>query len=162
LRYFNAAGADKSLRIGLNKPAYTHLIPLAVRAALGQDDALKIYGADWPTPDGSCIRDYIHIEDLSRAHLLAAEYLRENDESLILNLGTEKGSSVLEVVKAVERHRPCPHSVTARRPGDSAALVADATQAHRILGWRAKATLDDIVLSDLKYRLKLQQDIGNS
>ena len=155
LRYFNAAGADDSLEIGLKKENYTHLIPLAVRAALGLGDKLKIYGDDWPTPDGSCIRDYIHVSDLSNAHLLAANYILEEQKSLLLNLGTSKGSSVKEVVAAVDALKPCPYEIVGRREGDPAMLIADATKAHEIMGWQAERCLEQIVISDMNYRLNV-------
>jgi len=153
LRYFNAAGADDSLKLGLEKPKYTHLIPLAVRAALGLEDDLKVFGDDWPTPDGTCVRDYIHISDLSQAHLLAADFMMERQESLLVNLGTEQGSSVKEVITAVERIRPCPYQTVGRRQGDPAILIADAQEAKRLLGWKAKRSMNDIVGSDMNYRL---------
>jgi len=160
LRYFNAAGADDSLKIGLEKPKYTHLVPLAVRAALGQEDELKVFGDDWPTPDGSCIRDYVHVSDLSRAHLLAADYLIEKENSLLLNLGTERGSSVKEVLAAVEKMRSCPYRVVGRRQGDPATLIANTQEARRILGWKAARTIDDIVESDMKYRLAADERLS--
>ena len=152
LRYFNAAGADASLTIGLEKPHQTHLIPLATRAALGLEGPVEIYGDDWPTPDGSCIRDYIHVSDLSNAHLLAANYLLSEQDPLLLNLGTTHGSSVKEVLAAVDALLPVPYRIGARRPGDPAVLIADATRAQNILGWHAQRTLADIVSSDLAYR----------
>ncbi|MCL2606579.1 MAG: UDP-glucose 4-epimerase GalE [Coriobacteriia bacterium] len=154
LRYFNAAGADDSLEIGLEKPKYTHLIPLAVRAALGLQDAIKIFGDDWPTPDGSCIRDYIHVSDLSDAHLRAADYLLREQKSLLVNLGTAQGSSVKEVIAAVDKIRPCPYQVTGRRAGDPAVLIADSTRAKQLLGWQPKRSLHDIVKSDFCFREK--------
>ena len=155
LRYFNAAGADDSLEIGLKKENYTHLIPTAVRAALGLGDKLKIYGDDWPTPDGSCIRDYIHVSDLSSAHLLAANYILEEQKSLLLNLGTSKGSSVKEVIATVDALKPCPYEIVGRREGDPAMLIADATKACEIIGWQAQRNLEQIVVSDMNYRLKV-------
>jgi len=156
LRYFNAAGADDSLCIGLEKERYTHLIPRAVRAAMGLDAGVKVFGDDWPTPDGTCIRDYIHVSDLSSAHLRAAEYLISNNQSLLVNLGTETGSSVKEVITAVDRLRTCPFSIAERRPGDPALLIADVTLAREVLGWRAQRDLIDIVGSDFAYREKLE------
>jgi UDP-glucose 4-epimerase len=152
LRYFNAAGADESLKIGLEKPVYTHLVPVATRAALGLGEAVDIYGGDWLTPDGTCIRDYIHISDLSKAHLLAADYLLAEKQSLLLNLGTAQGSSVKEVLEAVDVLAPVPYCIAPRRVGDSAVLVADATRAAHTLGWSPKRTLADIVSSDFTYR----------
>ncbi|MCL2680337.1 MAG: UDP-glucose 4-epimerase GalE [Coriobacteriia bacterium] len=154
LRYFNAAGADESCALGLEKPHYTHLVPLAVRAALGLEDAVKIFGDDWQTPDGTCIRDYIHVSDLSDAHLLAAQYLLTEQKSLLLNLGTAQGSSVKEVIAAVDKLRPCPYQVVGKRAGDPAVLIADASKAHEVLGWCPQRDLDVIVKSDLNYRLR--------
>jgi len=152
LRYFNAAGADESLSIGLEKAQYTHLVPLAVRAAMGLEADIKVFGDDWPTPDGTCIRDYIHVSDLSSAHLLASQYLAENKQSLLVNLGTEKGSSVKEVIAAVDKLRRCPFQMADRRPGDPAILVADAGRAREILGWQPQRSLTEIVESDYAYR----------
>ncbi|MDR1775695.1 MAG: UDP-glucose 4-epimerase GalE [Actinomycetes bacterium] len=152
LRYFNAAGADSSGDLGLNKPHLTHLIPLATRAALGMGPALTVYGTDWPTPDGTCIRDYIHVSDLTAAHLLAAEHLMDAGGSLTLNLGTNTGSSVLQVIDAVGTYSPCPYVTGPRRAGDPAQLVADSTRARSVLGWEPVRSLDDIVRSDFYYR----------
>ena len=157
LRYFNASGADESLQIGHRKEKYTHLIPLAVRAALGVGDELRVFGDDWPTPDGSCVRDYVHVSDLSQAHLLAAHYLIEQQRSLIANLGTERGSSVKEVIAAVNRLKPCTYQVVGRRQGDPALLVADVKRASELLGWQASRTLDEMVESDMNYRLAQQE-----
>jgi len=153
LRYFNAAGADESLKLGLDKPKYTHMVPLAVRAALGLEDAVKVFGDDWPTPDGTCVRDYIHVSDLSDAHLRAAAYLLEEQQSLVLNLGTARGSSVKEVIAAVDALCPCPYQMADRRPGDPAVLIADATKARDLLGWQPRRDLRTIVKSDMDYRL---------
>jgi UDP-glucose-4-epimerase GalE len=154
LRYFNAAGADASLRLGLEKPSYSHLVPLATRAALGQGPALTVCGDDYPTPDGTCIRDYVHVADLSAAHLLAGEYLAGGGSSVTLNLGTKRGSSVREVIAAVDAltPTPLPWSAGSRRAGDPAVLVADATRARQTLGWEARRNLDDIVRSDYDFR----------
>jgi len=161
LRYFNAAGADESLELGLERDHYTHLIPLAVRAAMGLEDSIKIFGTDWPTPDGSCIRDYVHVSDLSTAHLLAADYLLAHQKSLLVNLGTAKGSSVKEVIAAVDALRPCPFEVVGRRQGDPAVLIASAEKAQELLGWQAQKSLADIVRSDMEYRLAQGADWYN-
>jgi len=153
LRYFNAAGADDSLKVGHEKEKYAHLVPLAVRAALGQEDKVKIFGDDWSTHDGSCIRDYVHVSDLSSAHLLAANYLVEKQDSLVLNLGTAKGSSVKEVIAAVDKLKSCPYQIAERRQGDPAVLIADASKAKEILGWRTQRSLAEIVKSDMNFRL---------
>jgi UDP-glucose 4-epimerase len=148
LRYFNAAGAHPDGSLGERHDPETHLIPLAIRAALGRGPALKVFGDDYPTPDGTCIRDYIHVCDLATAHLQALVHLRGGGPSLRLNLGNGSGYSVRQVLDAVERvtSRPVPHTVVARRAGDPPVLVADATLAREVLGWvPAYPRLDDIV-----------------
>ncbi|HEX6117940.1 MAG TPA: UDP-glucose 4-epimerase GalE [Dongiaceae bacterium] len=138
LRYFNAAGADPGGEIGEMHEPETHAIPLAVLAALGRTPAFQVYGKDYPTADGSAVRDYIHVADLASAHVRAFEYLSDGGESTSINLGTGLGTSVLEVIGAVERvaGRPVPVVHRSRRPGDPHALVADARRAGAVLGWR--------------------------
>jgi UDP-glucose-4-epimerase GalE len=148
LRYFNAAGADPDGEIGEDHDPETHLIPLAIGAALGRAAELKIFGTDYPTPDGTAIRDYIHVADLADAHLLALGRLDQGDKALALNLGTGKGHSVREVLASVEKisGRKVPRVEVGRRAGDPPALVADASLAAQRLGWRPKyAALDTIV-----------------
>jgi UDP-arabinose 4-epimerase len=148
LRYFNAAGADPDGEIGEDHDPETHLIPLAIGAALGRSPDLQIFGTDYPTADGTAVRDYIHVADLADAHLLALGSLEHGEKALALNLGTGKGHSVREVVASVEKisGRTVPRVEVARRAGDPPALVADATHATRILGWRPKyPELDTIV-----------------
>jgi UDP-arabinose 4-epimerase len=148
LRYFNAAGADPDGEIGEAHAPETHLIPLAIQAALGQRENLQIFGTDYPTPDGTAIRDYIHVTDLADAHVRALGYLLDGGASTALNLGTGNGYSVREVVAAVERAGNClvPVRETARRAGDPPVLVADSAKAARLLGWRpAFPTLEPIV-----------------
>jgi UDP-glucose-4-epimerase GalE len=137
LRYFNAAGADPDGELGEDHAPETHLIPLAIEAALGGPE-LSIFGTDYPTPDGSAIRDYIHVSDLADAHLLALRKLQAGAPELRLNLGTGRGHSVREVVDAVERvsGRKVPARLVDRRAGDPPALVADARQAAALLGWK--------------------------
>ncbi len=147
-RYFNAAGADESGTIGENHHPETHLIPLIFQAIQGKRAALEIFGDDYPTPDGTCIRDYIHVNDLADAHVLGLEYLSKA-ESAALNLGTGKGYSVHEVVAAVERvtgHK-VPTHIGPRRAGDPAELVADPSRAERSLNWKAKRSLEGIIAS---------------
>src|SRR5260221_12315732 len=138
LRYFNAAGADADGEIGEDHDPETHLIPRVLRAALGRGDPVEIYGIDYPTADGTASRDYIPVACLSHSHVRALDYL-ERGESIALNLGTAHGSSVREVIAAVERiaGRPVPRREVARRPGDPPELVADPELAHARLGWRA-------------------------
>jgi UDP-arabinose 4-epimerase len=148
LRYFNAAGADPDGEIGEDHDPETHLIPLAIAAALGRGPELKIFGTDYPTPDGTAIRDYIHVADLADAHLRALARLETGEAALALNLGTGKGHSVREVIASVEKisGRKVPHTEVGRRAGDPPSLVADARLAAEKLDWRPKYTaLDTIV-----------------
>lgn len=139
LRYFNAAGADPEGELGERHDPETHLIPLALRAASGQGGPLGIFGTDYPTPDGTCIRDYIHVADLARAHVLAVQRLLAGGESLALNLGTGQGLSVREIVSAIEAvtGRAVPVRLQPRRPGDPPELTADPARAAEVLGFRA-------------------------
>jgi UDP-glucose-4-epimerase GalE len=148
LRYFNAAGADPDGEIGEEHDPETHLIPLILDAAAGKRAEIGIFGIDYPTPDGSAIRDYIHVQDLAEAHVAAIAHLAAGGESIALNLGTGSGHSVREVIDAAERitGRHIPRRETGRRPGDPAALVADAGKARRAIGWTAKVSdLDSII-----------------
>jgi UDP-glucose 4-epimerase len=135
LRYFNACGATPG-RGEAHQPE-SHLIPLVLQVALGQRDGVAIYGADYPTPDGTCIRDYIHIADLASAHLLAVEALAEH-ETLICNLGNGNGFSVRQVIDTARAVTglPIPAVERPRRPGDAPILVADSTLARQVLGWK--------------------------
>jgi UDP-arabinose 4-epimerase len=157
LRYFNAAGADPDGEIGENHEPETHLIPLILRAALGTGEALRIFGSDYPTRDGSAIRDYIHVTDLADAHVRALRHLAEGGDSLELNLGTGGGHSVREVIAAVERiaGRKVPVSEAPRRPGDPPELVADAALAADRLGWRPRySDLDTILRTALAWETR--------
>jgi len=148
LRYFNAAGADSEGELGEDHEPEPHLIPSVIRAALGLRAALEIYGTDYPTPDGTAIRDYIHVEDLAQAHVLALRHLLDDGEPGPFNLGTGTGFSVHEVIRAVERvsGNRVPVHPAPRRPGDPPALTADAGLAGRILGWRPqRSSLENIV-----------------
>ncbi|MDR2957089.1 MAG: UDP-glucose 4-epimerase GalE [Coriobacteriales bacterium] len=155
LRYFNVAGADASLEIGLQHDQLTHLIPLIMQTALGQRDMFYIFGSDYDTPDGTCIRDYIHVTDLAQAHVLGAEYLLKTDESLIANLGSGSGYSVRQVLDTTLRFLDLPYEYTSRRPGDPACLIADITHAREVLGWQPKLDLQTILQSDYDFRKKL-------
>jgi UDP-glucose-4-epimerase GalE len=139
LRYFNASGASPDGTIGEDHDPETHLIPLVIQAALGQRPALEIYGADYPTPDGTCVRDYIHVDDLAQAHLLALEALRPGTQ-LKVNLGTGRGYSVREVIRVVEEvsGKQVPIKEGPRRPGDPPYLIADSEKAQRELGWKPR------------------------
>lgn len=150
LRYFNAAGADAEGDIGESHAPETHLIPLVLEAAAGRRAAVQIYGDDYETPDGTCIRDYIHVNDLCAAHLLGLQRLRESPGAYAYNLGNGQGFSVREVIAAAEHvtARVVPYDVAARRPGDPARLVADAGKAQRELGWHPQHTeLQPIIAS---------------
>lgn len=140
LRYFNAAGADPDGEIGERHDPETHLIPLVLDAATGARADIAIFGMDYPTPDGSCIRDYIHVSDLAQAHLLALGHLESGKESLRLNLGTGRGYSVREVIATAEAvtGKKIPVRVAERRAGDPPSLVGDPTQARTVLGWKAE------------------------
>ena len=139
LRYFNAAGADPDGEVGEDHDPETHLIPLAIEAARG-GRALDIYGTDYPTPDGTAIRDYIHVQDLADAHVAALDRLRDGATSLTVNLGTGRGHSVREVIAAVEKvsGKKVPARETGRRAGDPPALVANPARAADVLGWKAQ------------------------
>jgi UDP-glucose 4-epimerase len=158
LRYFNVAGADPQLRTGQSTRAATHLIKAAVQAALGVRDHLAIFGSDYPTPDGTCIRDYIHVSDLVSAHIAALKYLREGGSSAFMNCGYGHGYSVSEVVDAVKRVSGVdfPVEMRPRRPGDPAAIVADVQAIRRILSWKPEYDdLDTIVRHALAWEKKL-------
>lgn len=146
-RYFNAAGADESGEIGELHDPETHLIPRILEAAMGAAPQVEIYGTDYPTPDGTCIRDYIHVNDLAEAHVLGLEYLANGGKSVALNLGTGTGNSVKEVVSTVEKitGRQVNEQICARRPGDPPELVADASKVKQVLGWKASRDLNNIV-----------------
>ncbi len=150
LRYFNAAGADPAGEIGEEHHPETHLLPLVAQAALGERASVEIYGADYPTPDGTAIRDFIHVTDLADAHVRALEQLAKGGESAALNLGTGKGHSVLEVIEAVGKlaKKEVPAKKGPRRAGDPAVLVADPGNARRVLGWRPRhSDLETVVQS---------------
>jgi len=153
LRYFNAAGAagskNESGEIGEMHDPETHLIPLALAASTANGPELQVYGSDYPTPDGTCVRDYIHVNDLADAHVRAMQYLEKGGDSLAINLGTGRGHSVLEVIQAAEKAtgRPVRRTIGPRRPGDPPVLVADPAKAQKVLGWTAKRNLADIVSS---------------
>lgn len=149
LRYFNAAGADPEGQLGEMHLPETHLIPLVLRAVL-TGAPCDVFGDDYPTRDGTCERDYVHVTDLADAHVLALEYLMNGGPSVALNLGTGHGYTIREVIQAARAitGREVPYRMAARRPGDPAVLVSDPAKAERILGWRAKrSTLESIVAS---------------
>ena len=156
LRYFNVCGADSSGEIGEDKPAPTTLMILAIYQVLGKIPKLSIFGRDYPTPDGTAIRDYVHPCDLATGHIIALEFLHNKNTSEIFNLGTGNGSSVLEVIAAVEKAsgkkvktQDCP-----RRSGDATISVADPRKANRIFGWKTKYNLDDMARTAWRWHNK--------
>jgi UDP-glucose 4-epimerase len=153
-RYFNAAGAAKDGAIGEDHKPETHLIPLVIDAATGRRENVQIFGTDYPTPDGTCLRDYVHVDDLSRAHIAVFDKLNEPGAALFYNLGTGTPTSVREVINAVEKvtGMKVPTVESARRAGDPPALYADATKAKTELGWQTEySTIEPIVESAWKW-----------
>lgn len=170
LRYFNAAGADPSGRLGERHNPETHLIPLVLQAASGRRKNISIYGDDYPTQDGTCIRDYVHVTDLCYAHLLALQHLlsyktdlqgmAQTNSSNAYNLGTGQGYSVIELIKTAEKvtHRPIPIVKCARRSGDPAILLADSQRAQKELGWRPQySDLETIIKHAWQWELKISK-----
>jgi UDP-glucose-4-epimerase GalE len=148
LRYFNAAGGSLDGKFGEYHHPETHLIPIVLEAQLGKRKQVSIYGKDYPTPDGTCIRDYIHVDDLAQAHLLAIQATTP-ETAEVFNVGTGNGNSVLEIVQACERvtGRPVPTVMAARRPGDPPALVADPSKLKKVLGWKPRYSIEETVTS---------------
>jgi UDP-glucose 4-epimerase len=158
LRYFNVAGADPLGRTGQSFPNATHLIKVAVQTALGMRPGMEVFGTDYPTPDGSCLRDYIQVTDLARAHMAALKHLRAGGENLTCNCGYERGYSVLEVIDTVKRVTGVDFNVkiSGRRPGDPAAIVAANRRAREILAWAPiHDDLDEIVRQAYEWEKKL-------
>ena len=150
LRYFNACGAHKSAKLGEAHNPESHLIPLVLQVPNGKRESVSIYGTDYDTPDGTCIRDYIHVTDLAKAHILAVEYLMKGGESNVFNLGNGVGYSVREVIETARKvtGHPIPAVEIPRRAGDPARLVASGEKAKTVLGWEPKITsLEDIIRS---------------
>ncbi|KWV44083.1 MULTISPECIES: UDP-glucose 4-epimerase GalE [Rhizobium] len=159
LRYFNAAGADFEGRIGEWHQPETHAIPLAIDAALGRREGFKVFGTDYETRDGTCVRDYIHVLDLADAHVRAVEHLLRGGESVALNLGTGTGTTVKELLGTIERvsERPFPVEYAGRREGDSHTLVANNDKAREILGWTPQYDLSQIIRSAWNWHAKSNQ-----
>lgn len=158
LRYFNVAGADPNGRCGQATPEATHLIKVACEAVVGKRQGLAIFGTDYPTPDGTCVRDYVHVVDLADAHVLALQRLLHRGGSLVANVGYGHGYSVREVVRAVESvaGSVLPVTVADRRTGDPARLVADSTHLQKELGWQPRYDdLETIVAHALAWERQL-------
>ncbi len=150
LRYFNVAGARSTGEIGEDHRPETHLIPIVLQTALGKRDAITIFGDDYPTEDGTCIRDYIHVEDLIDAHILAYEYLNNGGESSVFNLGSSRGFSVKEIVDMAQNvtGKEIPATIGKRRPGDPSILVASSEKAKNVLGWKPEKTNIERIIQD--------------
>lgn len=157
LRYFNAAGASSKFGIGEWHVPETHLIP-NILTSLVDGTEVKVFGDDYPTPDGTCVRDYIHVDDLAEGHALALEHIAKGGESEVLNLGSERGFSIMEIIKEVGRvtGRKVRFKVAPRRPGDPPVLVADSHRAGRILKWKATRSLSDILSSAWKWHARIE------
>ena len=156
LRYFNAAGASADSSIGENWDMSQNLIPLVMKAILGASGPVRVFGNDYPTPDSTCLRDYIHVEDLAQAHINALDYLATGGKSMACNVGTGQASSVLDVLRMAEEvsGRSVPHEIAARRPGDPTTVFADPTLVRAVLGWRATHDLREIVSSAWRWHSK--------
>jgi UDP-glucose 4-epimerase len=164
LRYFNVAGADPKGRAGQSFPNATHLIKVAVQAALGMRKGMEMFGTDYPTPDGTCLRDYIQVTDLARAHMDALRHLRAGGGNLTCNCGYKRGYSVKEVIETVKKVSGVdfPVKISGRRPGDPAAIVADNTRARKALGWTpVHDDLEEIVRQALAWEKKLLAEQGS-
>ena len=157
LRYFNASGADSEARIGEWHNPETHLIPNILKSVLNEGKVFKIFGDDYDTPDGTCVRDYVNVEDMAIAHRKAYEYLKNGNESNIFNIGTADGYSVKEVFKTAQKvtEKQIHYEQCARRAGDSAKLTANTEKAKNILGWQSQKTLEDSIKSAFEWEKKL-------
>lgn len=153
LRYFNVGGAFEDASIGEDHRPESHLIPLILQVPLGKRDHINVFGNDYDTEDGSCVRDYLHVMDLADAHVKAIDYLRAGNDSLVCNLGNGQGFSVLEMVEAARRvtGHPVPAQIALRRPGDPARLVASSDRARRVLGWTPTHGIEEIIRSAWKW-----------
>ncbi|QLF71721.1 UDP-glucose 4-epimerase GalE (plasmid) [Peteryoungia desertarenae] len=153
LRYFNAAGADSESRVGERHMPETHAIPLAIETALGRREFFSVFGDDYDTRDGTCVRDYVHVNDLADAHVRAVEYLLNGGDTIAVNLGTGNGTTVKELISAIEKisGRSMNIKHAKRRPGDPPSLVASNRLAYEVLGWEPKLDIDDIIRSAWKW-----------
>ena len=155
LRYFNPVGAHSSGMIGEDPAGIpNNLMPFISKVAVGEYEKLSVFGNDYPTPDGTCIRDYIHVVDLAKGHVKACDYAFGHQGSEIINLGTGNGYSVLDMVNAFSRinHVPVPYVIAPRRPGDIAVNYADASKAKALLGWEAEKTLEDMCADTYRFQ----------
>jgi UDP-glucose 4-epimerase len=150
LRYFNVAGARPTGEVGEDHTPETHLIPLVLQVALGQREFISVFGNDYDTPDGTCIRDYVHVEDLIAAHILALKYLENGGESNVFNLGSNQGFSVLEIIETARKitGHSIPEKIVTRRAGDPAKLIASSQKAKQVLGWSPKRTNIEQIIDD--------------
>ena len=153
LRYFNAAGAHESGDMGEDWSATENLVPVVMKVLFGAQESLQVFGDDYPTADGSCVRDYVHVSDLADAHVKALDYLATGGKSLICNVGTGQGTSVKQLISMTESvtGRALPHHITGRRAGDPAAVFADPTLMRAVLGWRATRDLREIISSAYRW-----------
>ncbi len=160
LRYFNVAGCDKQTRIGEWHEPETHLIPNILKSTFGENKTFKIFGNDYDTPDGTCIRDYVNVEDLAEAHRLAYLYLNENNKSDVFNIGTEQGDSVKKVFDTCEKvlNKKIPVEIVDKRAGDPAKLYANANKAKDILKWQPERSLEDSIKSAYNWEYKQIQE----
>ena len=162
LRYFNVGGALPGGTIGEDHNPESHLIPLILRVPMGLRESISIYGDDYPTPDGTCIRDYLYIMDLADAHLKAVDYLAGGGETVICNLGNGQGFSVKEMIETARKvtGHPLPAVVTPRRPGDPARLVASSDRARKVLGWKPKTGIEKIIATAWEWHSKHPRGFG--
>ena len=163
LRYFNVAGADSQTRIGEWHNNETHLVPNILKSTFSEDKTFKIYGNDYNTPDGTCIRDYVNVEDLAEAHRLALIYLEKENKSDVFNIGTEHGDSVKNIFDVSEKviEKRIDVEVVNRRAGDAEALYANSQKAQNILGWKPERTIEDSISSAYKWEKVLQKRLNN-
>ena len=163
LRYFNVGGAFEDASIGEDHRPESHLIPLILQVPLGKREHISVFGNDYDTEDGSCVRDYLHVMDLADAHMKAIDYLRAGNDSLVCNLGNGQGFSVLEMIEAARRvtGHPVPAVIAARRPGDPARLVASSQRAREVLGWVPQYGIEEIIRSAWKWHQSHPQGYGD-
>lgn len=164
LRYFNVAGCDAKCRIGEWHEPETHLIPNILKSTFGKNQTFKIFGNDYNTPDGTCVRDYVNVEDLAQAHRLALEYLKKENKSDVFNLGTEQGDSVKNVFDTCEKvlNQKIAVETVERRLGDAESLYANAKKIKTILGWEPQRTIEDSIKTAFEWEKKLQEVLNNA